>query len=79
MRMTAFKKRVDGSLMIDNPVFVDSDNLPESLFLAEPNKTYDENGYEIETPESQPQEPSLEERMRALEAMELERILGGGF
>ena len=26
-----------------------------------------------------PQEPSLEERIQALEAMELERILGGGF
>ena len=30
-------------------------------------------------PEPQPQEPSVEERLQALEAMELERILGGGF
>ena len=29
--------------------------------------------------QSEPQEPSLEERIQALEAMELERILGGGF
>lgn len=29
--------------------------------------------------QSQPQEPTLEERIQALEAMELERILGGGF
>lgn len=27
----------------------------------------------------EPQEPSLEERVQALEIMELERILGGGF
>ena len=27
----------------------------------------------------EPQEPSLEERIQALEVMELERILGGGF
>lgn len=27
----------------------------------------------------QPQEPTVEERLQALEAMELERILGGGF
>lgn len=31
------------------------------------------------TPEPQPQEPSLEDRIQALEVMELERILGGGF
>ena len=30
-------------------------------------------------PETEPQEPSLEERIQALEVMELERILGGGF
>ena len=30
-------------------------------------------------PEPQPQEPSFEERLQALEAIELERILGGGF
>lgn len=30
-------------------------------------------------PEPHPQEPSLEERIQALEVMELERILGGGF
>ena len=29
--------------------------------------------------QSEPQEPSLEERIQALEVMELERILGGGF
>ena len=29
--------------------------------------------------QAQPQEPSLEDRIQALEAMELERILGGGF
>lgn len=29
--------------------------------------------------QAEPQEPSLEERIQALEAMELERILGGGF
>ena len=29
--------------------------------------------------QSEPQEPSLEDRIQALEAMELERILGGGF
>ena len=29
--------------------------------------------------EPEPQQPSLEERIQALEAMELERILGGGF
>ena len=28
---------------------------------------------------AEPQEPSLEERIQALEVMELERILGGGF
>lgn len=27
----------------------------------------------------EPQEPTVEERLQALEAMELERILGGGF
>ena len=29
--------------------------------------------------QAEPQEPSLEERVQALEVMELERILGGGF
>ena len=29
--------------------------------------------------QAEPQEPSLEERIQALEVMELERILGGGF
>lgn len=29
--------------------------------------------------QAEPQEPSLEERIQALEIMELERILGGGF
>lgn len=29
--------------------------------------------------QSEPQEPTLEERIQALEVMELERILGGGF
>ena len=29
--------------------------------------------------QTEPQEPSLEERIQALEVMELERILGGGF
>ena len=29
--------------------------------------------------QAEPQEPSLEERIQALETMELERILGGGF
>ena len=29
--------------------------------------------------QTEPEEPSLEERIQALEAMELERILGGGF
>lgn len=35
----------------------------------------------VEPPEteSQPQDPTIEERIQALEAMELERILGGGF
>jgi len=33
----------------------------------------------IDSLKPQPQEPSLEERIQALEAMELERILGGGF
>ena len=29
--------------------------------------------------QAEPQEPSLEERIQALETLELERILGGGF
>lgn len=29
--------------------------------------------------QAEPQEPSIEERIQALEVMELERILGGGF
>ena len=29
--------------------------------------------------QAEPQEPSLEERIQALEILELERILGGGF
>ena len=29
--------------------------------------------------QTEPQEPTVEERLQALEAMELERILGGGF
>ena len=29
--------------------------------------------------QAEPQEPSFEERIQALEVMELERILGGGF
>ena len=29
--------------------------------------------------QGEPQEPTVEERLQALEAMELERILGGGF
>ena len=29
--------------------------------------------------QAEPQEPTVEERLQALEAMELERILGGGF
>lgn len=29
--------------------------------------------------QAEPQEPSLEDRIQALEVMELERILGGGF
>ena len=35
----------------------------------------------VEPPELEPQprEPSVEERLQALETMELERILGGGF
>ncbi len=33
----------------------------------------------IDSLKAQPQEPTVEERIQALEAMELERILGGGF
>lgn len=33
----------------------------------------------IDSLKPEPQEPSLEERIQALEVMELERILGGGF
>ena len=33
----------------------------------------------IDNLKTEPQEPSLEERIQALEVMELERILGGGF
>ena len=33
----------------------------------------------IDSLKPEPQEPSLEERIQALEVMELERIFGGGF
>ena len=65
MRTYAFEKREDGSLKMDNPIVVDSENIPEGLFLADPEKTYDYLGYEIEPPEPSPPEPTLEEKNRA--------------
>ena len=81
MRVNGYKKREDGSFDFENPIIVESENLPEDVFLPDSNKIYNELGYEITLSpiETEPQEPSLEERIQALEAMELERILGGGF
>ena len=79
MIIQAYRKRENGTLDLLNPVIVDSENIPEGLFLVDQTKHYNSDGYEIEPPEPQPQEPSVEERLQALESMELERILGGGF
>ncbi len=78
MRKFAFEKRKDGSLDFSNPIIVESDNVPEGLFLADPEKTYNYLGYEIEQPEAQPQEPTEAERLEALEMLMVD-ILGGGF
>lgn len=74
MITTAFKKLSNGNLDLKNPIIVDSENLPDGYYLLESGVEYI-----IPVPEPQPPEPSLEERIQALEVMELERILGGGF
>lgn len=79
MRIVAYEKREDGSLIAGNPIVVDSENIPDGLFLANPDKTYNELGYEIAPPEPQPQEPTEAERIEALEQALLEIVLGGGF
>lgn len=78
MRVLAFKKRQDESLDFENPIIVDGDNVPDDLFLADPKKTYNDLGYEIEKPQPQPPEPTESERLEALEMLMVD-VLGGGF
>lgn len=80
MRTHGYKKREDGSLDFENPIIVESEKLPEDVFLPDENKTYNELGYEIELlpPEPIPQEPSESERLEALEMLMID-VLGGGF
>ena len=78
MKIYAYEKRADKSLDMSKPIVVDSENVPEGLFLADPEKTYNELGYEIDPPEPQPPEPTESERLEALEMLMVD-ILGGGF
>ena len=77
MRVHAFYKRNDGSLDMTNPVIVDSNNVPEDLFLAEEGKYYNSEGYEIDLPEPIPQEPT-ELELLMLAVAELATIVTGG-
>ena len=78
MKTLACEKREDGSLDIANPSIVDSENIPVGLFLTDPQKIYNEFGYEVEKPQPQPQEPTESDRLEALEMLMVD-ILGGGF
>lgn len=79
MKIVAYEKKEDGSLRLENPIIVDSENIPESLYLADEGTKYYYQSADNEPERLEPQEPTLEERIQALEVMELERILGGGF
>jgi len=78
MRLHAYYKRDDGSLDMTNPVIVDSNNIPEGLFLAEEGKVYNTEGYEIDLPEPTPQEPTEKERLDNLENTILMLLMMGG-
>lgn len=75
MQIEVFEKREDGSLIIENPIIADADNIPEGLYKPEKGKVYEYNPpIEIEPQE----EPTETERLEALEMLMVD-ILGGGF